>query len=126
MGSQGSSLHRGEKEVSPEKLQQLRKVLRKNFPPRVHGLEDVPGAVPAPRCRQGSPVAVPASPAHTAQLLLFPVDLFFFSDAAADHFSPILCDWLYCSDLELNSQYLQGLPVLAFVPLPILLPLPES
>lgn len=90
MGSQGSSLHRGEKEVSPEKLQQLRKVLRKNFPPRVHGLEDVPGAVPAPRCRQGSPVAVPASPAHTAQLLLFPVDLFFFSDAAADHFSPIL------------------------------------
>lgn len=97
MGSQGSSLQRGEneghssgeKEVSPEKPQQLRKVLRKNFPLRVHGLEDVPGAIPAPLCQQGSLVAVPASPAHTAQLLLFPVDLFFFSDAAADHFSPI-------------------------------------
>ena len=96
MGSQGSSLQRGENEshssgekVSPEKPQQLRKVLRKNFPLRVHGLEDVPGAIPAPLCQQGSLVAVPASPAHTAQLLLFPVDLFFFSDAAADHFSPI-------------------------------------
>ena len=62
MGNQGSSLHRGEgeshssggKEVTPEKLQPLRKVLRRNLPPRVHRLEDVPGAVPTPGCHQGS------------------------------------------------------------------------
>ena len=36
------------------------------------------------------------------------------------------CDWLHCSNLELNLQYLQGLPAFAFVPLSILLPLPES
>lgn len=44
----------GGKEVTLEKLQQLRKVLRKNLPLRVHRLEDVPGAVPTPGCHQGS------------------------------------------------------------------------
>lgn len=95
---QGSSLGRGrrgkssaEKGITPEKWQQHPKVLRKNLPPSIHRLEDLPGSRPHPQLspRQHWWQSLPLPPTHL-RLHLFPVDLFFFSDAATDHFNLIL------------------------------------
>lgn len=73
------------------KWQQHPKVLRKNFPPRVHRLEDLPGSCPHPQLspRQHWWQSLPLPPTHL-RLHIFPADLFSFSDAAADHFNLIL------------------------------------
>lgn len=79
------------REVTPGKQQPHPKVLRKSHPFLFTGWRICLEAVPTPSCHQGSTGGNPrlSLPTHLS-LHILPIDLCFFPDAAADHFSLIL------------------------------------